>query len=307
MRRSLSKLAVIFACVLWSANFAAAQDFENVEIKSEKVADHVYMLTGAGGNLGLCTGDDGAFLIDDQFAPLTDKITAAIGKLTDKPVRFLVNTHWHFDHTGGNENFGKAGAIIVAHENVRKRMSTDQFIEAFQRKVEAAPPVALPVITFAESLTFHWNGEQIDVMHVHDAHTDGDSVIYFRKSNVVHTGDVYFNGMYPFIDVGSGGSIDGMIAAAEQVLKQTDARTRIIPGHGELSDAAGLREYIAMLKTVSKRVHELVDQGKSREEVIAAGPTRDFDEKWGQGFLKPDVWVGIVYDGVVRSHKGKQP
>ena len=297
MRSSVVTTIWLFAGVIG----ASAQDYSQVEIEASKLADGVYMLTGAGGNMGLSVGDNGALLIDDQFAPLTEKILAAIKKVTDKPVRFLVNTHWHFDHTGGNENFGKAGVTIVAHDNVRERMSTKQVMKAFNREVPPAPAEALPVITFDDAVTFHWNDESIDVVHVAPAHTDGDSLVFFHNANVLHTGDTFFNGLYPFIDVGAGGHIDGMIAAAERGLALTNADTKIIPGHGPAAGPAELREFIAMLKAVSKNVHGLIDAGKSRDEVIAAKPTAEFDQKWGGGFLPPDQWTGIVYDGIVEA------
>ena len=210
----------------------AQQDLENVQIKTIPVADSIYMLIGQGGNIGVSAGDDGIFLIDDQFAPLTGKIRAAVGKISKEPIRFLINTHWHFDHTGGNENLGKAGVVIVAHDNVRQQMSVDQFIELFNREIPASPSIALPVITFNDTTTFHLNGSTIHAFHVEFAHTDGDSVIHFREANVIHTGDVYFNGIYPFIDVDSGGSINGMIAAVNRILALCDDQTKIIPGHG---------------------------------------------------------------------------
>ncbi len=302
MTRALRIVVGLCAGLAGAVGVFAQDDFSGVRIESTKLTDSVYMLTGAGGNLGACVGEDGVFLIDDQFAPLTEKITAAIARLSDQPIRFVVNTHWHFDHTGGNENFGKAGAVIVAHENVRQRMSTDQFIAAFDRKIPAAPPKALPVITFSESVTFHWNGEELRVVHVEPAHTDGDSVIFFVKSNVVHMGDVYFNGMYPFIDTGAGGSIDGMIRAIDLVLSRPEVndQTRFIPGHGPLSGIAELKAFRDMLRTAGDRVRALMAEGKSRDEVVAAKPTADLDAKWGGGFLQPDAWVGIVYDGMKR-------
>ncbi|MEE9218085.1 MAG: MBL fold metallo-hydrolase [Acidobacteriota bacterium] len=288
----------VLLTILAAAPSRAQDDLKEAQIRTIPVSAGVYMLAGRGGNIGLSVGGDGAFLVDDQFAPLSEKIKAAVAALSDRPVRFVINTHWHGDHTGGNENLGQAGAIIVAHENVRRRMSTEQFIEAFDSRVPPAPEAALPVITFAEAVTFHWNGDEIHVFHVGSAHTDGDSIIHFKEANVIHAGDTYFNGLYPFIDSSSGGTMDGVIEAVEAVLELANAKTRIIPGHGPISTKDGLRKYRQLLRTVRERVRKLMREGKSRAEVIAAKPTWDYDEKWGQGFLDPDTWVGIVYDSM---------
>src|SRR5258706_9143076 len=205
------------------------------------------MLTGAGGNIGVSAGEDAVFVIDDQYAPLTDRITAAIAKITPKPVRFVLNTHWHGDHTGGNENFGKGGSLIVAHENVRKRMSVEQFIEAFNMRSPAAPPVALPVVTFAQSVTFHLNGDEIRAIHMPNAHTDGDAVVHFLRNDVVHMGDIYFNGMYPFIDDATGGSVEGVIPACDKGDALVSDKTHIIPGHGRPSNKAEPKAHLHML------------------------------------------------------------
>ncbi len=290
-------IALAFTAMLPAAN---AQDMADVVIEAKRVSDNVYMLTGAGGNIGLSVGEDGAFLIDDQFAPLTERILATIAELSPAPVRFVVNTHWHGDHTGGNEHLGEAGAIIVAHENVRTRMSTDQFMKAFNRTVPASPEGALPVITFAQSMTFYWNGDEVQVFHVGPAHTDGDSIVFFREANVIHMGDTFFNGMYPFFDVSTEGSIAGMIEAADTVLRLANDRTKIIPGHGPLGGIDELRASRAMLMTVHDRVQKLINDGASKEDVVAAKPTGDFDADWGGGFMKPDRWVGIVYDSMVK-------
>ena len=292
-------LSVVMLAGAASAVFAQ-QDFSKVEITSEKLADGVYMLKGAGGNIGLSVGADAAFLIDDQYAPLTPKIKAAVAALTDKPVRFVLNTHWHGDHTGGNKDLGEAGTLIVAHENVRKRMSTDQFIEAFGSKVPASEPVALPVVTFNDSVTFHLNGDDIYAVHVAPAHTDGDSIVQFRKANVLHGGDTFFNGMYPFIDLSSGGSISGMIAAADRLLALAGDGTKIIPGHGPLATKADLKAYRDMLVTARDRVAALVKAGKTLEQTTAAKPLADLDAKWGQGFLKADPFVSILYKDLSR-------
>ena len=255
-------------------------DWAAVEITPVKLTDNLYLLTGRGGNIGLSIGADGAFVIDDQFAPLTDKILAAIRGLTSEPVKFVLNTHWHGDHTGGNENLGKAGALIVAHDNVRKRMNPAEFKDLVGSSNQA-PPVALPVVTFSEEITFHWNSETIHVVHVANSHTDGDGIVIFEKANVVHMGDTFFNGRYPFIDVASGGSVQGMIASTNRVLGMLRAGTRIIPGHGDLTDAASLTAYRDMLVQAQGLIAPLVQRGMSEDEVVAAKPTAALDAKWG--------------------------
>jgi cyclase len=283
--------------------FAAAQqqDFSTVQIKTEKIGDNLFVLFGEGGNIGLSAGPDGAFLIDDQYAPLTAKILAAVKAVSPQPVRYVINTHWHSDHSGGNENLGTAGALIVAHDNVRRRMSTEQFVAFFNSKEPPSPKAALPVITFPDQITLHLNGDEVQAVHVPPAHTDGDAIVHFRKGNVVHMGDLYFTGMYPFVDLSSGGSVEGMIEAADRALKIVDARTRIIPGHGPMGDQADLRTYRAMLVTVRDRIRPMVKSGRTLAEVRAAAPTKDLDDKWGKGFLNPAQFVEIVF----RSYGGK--
>ncbi len=268
---------------------------EEVQIQTVEVRGGVYMLVGQGGNIGVSAGEDGVFLIDDQFAPLTPKIKAAIAELSDQPVRFLVNTHWHYDHTGGNENWGEEGAIIVAHDNVRQRLKAGGLIEFFKNQVPPSPKAALPVITFADSVTFHLNGGELHVFHVPPAHTDGDSIIHFKAANAVHMGDLFFNGLYPFIDGSSGGSVDGVIAAAERVHAMIDDETKIIPGHGALASRADLAAYVEMLKGVRANVGALVDAGKSLEEAIAAEPTAAWDDPWGKTFITGEQFTTIVY------------
>ena len=277
---------------------AAGQDFSKVEITTTRLSEHVYMMAGAGGNLGLSAGEDATFLIDDQFAPLTPKITEAIAKVAKQPVKFILNTHWHFDHTGGNENFGRAGTLIFAHENVRKRMSTEQFIAFLDSKQAASPRPALPVVTFTENMSFYLNGEEIRVTHVPHAHTDGDAMVHFTASDVLHMGDVYFNGMYPFIDSSSGGSIDGVVAACDRALAIAGDATRIIPGHGALSNRRELQAYRDMLADVAARFHKLVADGRTVDEIVAAKVTAPYDEKFGKGFLKADKFSEMVALGL---------
>ena len=294
-------IVLLLVLVGLAANLHAQQQRPEIEIKTTQVAENVYMLAGAGGNLGLSVGDDGALLVDAEYAQLTEKVVAAVKAVCQTPIRFVVNTHWHFDHVGGNENLAQAGALIVAHESVRERMSMEQALGALGRKVPPSPAAALPVITFSNALTFHWNGDEVQILHLEPAHTDGDSIIHFRKANVLHVGDIYFNGMYPFIDVNAGGSIDGMVRAVDRALALANEKTRIIPGHGPLSGVAELRAYREMLATVRDRVRAMVEQGKSRDEVIASKPTKDLDAEWGGGGFGPDMWVGIVYDGMSKD------
>ncbi len=281
MRTSGKIIPALFVTVL--ATPASAQDdWESVQIEAVSVRDGLYMLVGRGGNIGLSVGSDGTFLVDDQYAPLTEKIVAAIRKITPDAVRFLVNTHWHGDHTGGNENFGKSGSIVVAHRNVRERMSVEQVRKILRTDpIPASPQGALPRITFTEEVTFHWNGDAIRAFHVPSAHTDSDVIIHFEKADVLHTGDVIVNGRYPFIDVDSGGNLNGIIAAADKVLSLAKPTTKIIPGHGALGTRDDVRAYREMLVTVRDRIRKLIDEGKSADDVVAAKPTADLDAKWG--------------------------
>ena len=276
----------------------AQQNFDTVQVRSQQLAEGVYMLIGAGGNIGLSIGDDAVFVVDDQYAPLAPKILAAIAQLTNKPVRFIMNTHWHGDHTGGNEEMGKTGALIVAHDNVRRRMSSEQVLTFFQRTVPASPSGALPVITFSDTVTFHINGDEVEAFHVANAHTDGDAFIVWRKANVVHAGDVFVTYGFPFIDLASGGSIDGMIAAVDLLLTLGNENAKIIPGHGPLSDRAAVQEYGKMLKTIRDRVRQLKSAGRSLEQTLASRPTAEFDARLGNGFIKPDQFVTMVYESV---------
>jgi glyoxylase-like metal-dependent hydrolase (beta-lactamase superfamily II) len=278
---------------------AAAQDFSKVQVESTQVAEGVYALKGAGGNLGLVVGQDRAFLIDDQYAPMVPKIKAAIAAITDKPVSFVLNTHWHGDHTGGNEAFAEAGALVVAHDNVRTRLSSDQFVAAFDSTVPAAPKAALPVVTFNDQVTFHVGGHTVKVMHIPSAHTDGDAIVHLAEVDVIHTGDLVFYGLYPVVDYSNGGSLQGMAEATARLLAMSDQDTRFIPGHGPVViGRAEIAEYLEMLRVVHARLDKLIGEGKTLEQVLAAKPTAEFDAKWGQGFLPPDRWVRINYQGM---------
>ena len=274
-------VALVLGSLAVPADSRAQDEWADVKIEVVPIKDGLHMLAGRGGNIGLSTGSDGTFLVDDQFAPLTERIEAAIRTVTEDGVRFLVNTHFHGDHTGGNENFGKSGTMIVAHENVRQRMSVDQFREILrQDETPASPPDALPRITFTDAVTFHWNGDDIRIFHIHHAHTDGDSIIYFAKAGVFHMGDNFFNGMYPFIDVDFGGNVNGMIHAAERVLELSSSETKIIPGHGDLATPDDLRAFRDMLIAVRDRVQTMINEGMTIEDVVASKPTSSFDGPW---------------------------
>jgi len=279
---------------------ATVQNFDTVQVRTIKAGEGVYMLTGLGGNIGVSSGPDGVILVDDQYAPLTEKIRAALAGLNPGPIRFILNTHWHFDHTGGNENFGKGGVVIVAHENVRRRMSAEQFMTSFPQVVPASPSGALPVVTFTDAVTFYYNGDSISAFHVPPAHTDGDVIVWFRHANVIHMGDTFFNGRYPLVDLASGGSSDGFITAADRVLALSDANTKIIPGHGPLGDRVALQAFRTMMTTVRERIKQAIAAGRTLDQVKAAKPTADFDAVWGNGRITPTLFVEILYQDLSR-------
>ena len=272
----------------------SAQDLSQVQVGTVQVTENIFMLTGAGGNIGVLRGPDGLLLIDSQFAQLADKIKAALAPLGSGPVRLLLNTNWHYDHVLGNEWLAMAGAIIIAHENTRTDMTKEQGFPEFGSKFPAYPEAALPKVTFKDSLTIHFDGEEIQAAHIPAAHSDADLAFYFRKANVMHTGDLFFSAGYPFIDVSHGGSINGMIAAADVLLGLTDAGTKFICGHGPLSDREGVRRFRDMLSTVRDRVARLVKEGKTLEQVLALKPTAEFD-KPGQPGVPTEMFVKIVY------------
>ena len=297
---SWRRRSVLVAALAAAPSTLAAQNFDTVQVRAMRAGEGVYMLTGLGGNIGVSVGADGVILVDDQFAPLTDKVRAAVAAISSGPIRFVLNTHWHFDHTGGNENLGKAGALIVAHDNVRRRMSVGQFIEALGRQEPPSPQAALPVVTFTEAVTIYLNGDSINVFHVAPAHTDGDAIVWFRRANVVHMGDTFFHGRYPFVDLSSGGSVNGLIGAADRVLDIADANTKIIPGHGPLGDRAALLGYRTMLVTVRDRIKQAVAAGRTLEQVQAAKPTAEFDAVWGNARITPALFVEVLYQDLSR-------
>lgn len=288
---------LITALLVSVAGQASAQNYDTVQVRAQALGRGVHMLTGSGGNIGLAVGDDAVFLIDDQFAPLTPKILAAIAAITPKPVRFLVNTHWHFDHVGGNENIGKTGTLIVAHDNVRKRMSVGQFIAAVSRQEPPAVPAALPVVTFSDGMTFHINGDSVVVTHAPPAHTDGDAFVHFTKANVIHTGDLFVSAGLPLIDLSSGGSVDGFITAADMILARANDETRIIPGHGPLANRARLKAYRDMVYVLREKVRAEISAGRTIEQVLAAKISADYAAEWPGGHER---FLRIVYEELSR-------
>lgn len=292
--KTIATLSILTAGFIALATVIQADE---VKISTVPVSEQIYMITGKGGNIGLFIGQDGTFLIDDQFAPLTDKIMAAIRSVGGEQPKFLINTHYHGDHTGGNENLGQAGTLIFSHDNVRERLSAGSFIEAFKMKQAALPREGLPVVTFSEDISFHLNGDEVRAIHVPHAHTDGDSFIHFKAANVIHAGDIFFNGFYPFIDINHGGSIKGMIKAADRILALADDKTKIIAGHGPIGDKAELKDYRQMLETAYDRLRTLKEDGKTVEEAIAAKPLADLEVIWGDGLFKGDRWIELVYSG----------
>jgi glyoxylase-like metal-dependent hydrolase (beta-lactamase superfamily II) len=279
------------------------QDFSKVEIKVQKVSGTIYMLVGAGGNIGASVGDDGIVVVDDEFLPLAEKIEAALKGITDKPVKFVLNTHWHGDHTGGNPHFGEK-VPIIAQENVRKRLAEGGKTRFGETK--PAPKVALPVITFGDKVSVHLNGEDIRAIHVPHGHTDGDSVIFFPQSNVVHMGDDFFNGgIFPFIDLDSGGSVQGMIAGGEKVLAETPDDVKIIPGHGPLATKDDLRKFVTVLKETSAAVQAGIKQHKTLDQLKQEKVLAKWDA-WGQGFIKTDVFIEVLYDSLTKQPTGPQ-
>lgn len=267
----ITALPLALSLVFGATGALAQQDFDAIEIKVHPVTNNIYYLEGSGGNIGVSAGEDGVFLIDDQYAPLTQKIIAAVGTISEEPVRFLVNTHMHPDHVGGNENFGKLGTLIFGHDNVRIQMELAGYTEE------------PPLVTFNKEMTFHINGDTVRVFKVPSAHTNGDSYVKFETANVVHTGDVYRTTSYPYIDVSNGGSFLGTIDAYDVLIRVSDAKTKVLPGHGVLSNVGEVRTVRDMMLVIRDRVKERIEAGDTLEEVQAAGLTAEFDERWDSG------------------------
>jgi glyoxylase-like metal-dependent hydrolase (beta-lactamase superfamily II) len=267
----------------------------DMAVKAVKLTDSLHVLEGAGGNVLVFVWDGGVLLVDDKLPPASASVKAAVAAITPKPIRFVVNSHWHRDHSGGNEALAGDGSVIVAHENVRRRMSVEGFIAVFDRKSPPSPLQALPVVTFTRDVTFHLGGEEISVVHVPSAHTDGDSFVRFRKANVLHMGDCFLNGSYPVIDHSSGGSFAGLLSGADEALGLVDERGRIVPGHGQVAAPSELRRWREMLGTILDRVRKAVAAGRTLEEVKASRPTKEWDELFPHSFVTSDHVVEEAY------------
>ena len=298
MKKCLLLVAVIMFCS--SAMQTQAQDFSKVEIKVTKVSGNVYMLEGAGGNIGVSVGPDGILIVDDQFAPLADKIKAALKTLGEGKLKFVLNTHYHGDHTGGNIAFAP-DAPIIAQTNVRKRLSEEQKSKFFNRTTPASPKEALPVITFDNAVSVFFNGEEIKVIHFPHGHTDGDSVIFFTGSNVVHMGDDFFNGRFPVVDLEAGGDVEGMTKNIGDIISKLPAGVKIIPGHGALSDAEGLKTFHNMLVQTTDIVRKRMAAGKTLDQIKAEGLPEEW-KTWGSGFIKTDLWLTLIYNSLSAKH-----
>jgi glyoxylase-like metal-dependent hydrolase (beta-lactamase superfamily II) len=291
--KSLLLIAILFA----SISSLSAQD-KPVEFTTFQLSDTVYMLKGRGGNVGISTGEDGLYIIDDQLKPITAQLLQAIRKISDKPIRIVLNTHYHADHVGGNEAIGDAGAVIISHDNIRKRMTTEQVSIFMQTTTPPYTRGALPIVTFNDRLSLHMNGETATAYYVANGHTDGDSIIHFPVSNVIHMGDMFFNGLYPYVDLDAGGSMQGLVAAADLALSMADDSTRIIPGHGPLGMTEDLKNYRDYLIQASANVQELINRDMDLQQIIAAEPTKEWDEELGKTWITPAQFVTFIYNSL---------
>jgi len=294
------RLLLLLACLAWAAQAQQGIDFSKVEIKTTQVADGLYELEGQGGNITVSVGADGILLVDSQWAPLHQKIMDAVRKISQQPIRFLIDTHYHGDHTDGNALMAKAGATIVGHENLRKRLVSGRAAAPGVGAMPPAPKEAIPVMTYNDTLTLHFNGEEISLIHTAPAHTDGDTIIYFRRANVISTGDLPASIRYPNIDVPGGGSVSGNIAALERMMKLGNPNTKFIPGHGPISTVKDLEQQRQMLIAVRDRVQSQIRAGKNLDQIVAAKPTAEFDEA-RKGGRTPEDFLKLVYADLSRK------
>ncbi len=297
----MKKFLIFATLILALAGYVTAEtNYDDVTVTVKKVTDRIYMLQGSGGNIGLCIGKDGVLMVDTQFEPLADKIRAAVRQVSDKKIEYVINTHYHHDHTDGNKQFG-AEAVVIAHENLRQSLADGRTVEMFNREIPPQPDAALPEITFEESLSLHYNGNEILLMHYPEAHTDTDTVVFFLDDNVVHVGDLLFNGMYPFVDVTGGGSVEGLIVNLDVILNLIDEDAKIIPGHGPLAEWQDLKDFRDMLVETNDIVRARMQEGLSLDDIRKAGLPLEITERWGNGFLSTEQWLGILHASLVKE------
>jgi cyclase len=296
MKNSILPLLAVVSCLLMSALAVAQEDAPEVSVT--ELRGPLHLLQGRGGNVVASIGLDGVLLIDNDYAQLGGAYEKVLAELSQSVISpsFIVNTHWHGDHTGNNEFWGIRGAVMIAHGNVRERLSTRQEMPALGRTVEPSADIALPLVTFADSIALHFNGSDIEVQHYPAGHTDGDSVIYYVNENVIHTGDLFFKDAFPFVDIGSGGSIAGYIANVQAILEKVDAETLIVPGHGSIANKADLQRFLKMLQSTTVAISSSLEAGMSVDDVVAKGLGEEY-ASWGKGFIKEDQWIQTVAAG----------
>lgn len=287
-----------FILFISSSNFPFAIA-SHLELSTTKLTDSMYVIHGSGGNVILSIGNDGIILVDDQYAPITEKMKSVIANITNKPIKFVINTHWHPDHVGGNEKLGEAGAIIISHDNVRKRLSNDQFFELINQTIPALSKKGLPIITFSDNMTFYQNNDEIRISYLDNGHTDGDSAVYFTQNNVIHVGDDFSDRAYPFMDLSTGGSIDGLISSLQSIISMIDNDTKVVAGHSGISNQTKVKDYVGMLIDVRSVISNMIKEGKTLDEIIQSKPTSQYDTTYRDySFIKPKDFVTNLYESL---------
>lgn len=282
------------SCSIFNASFAS-----HLDLNTTKLNDSMYIIHGSGGNVILSIGNESVILVDDQYAPVTEKMKSVIANITNKPIKFVINTHWHPDHVGGNERLGEAGAIIVSHDNVRKRLSNDQFFELINQTIPALSKKGLPIITFSDNMTFYQNSDEIAINHLDNGHTDGDSAVYFKRNNVIHVGDDFSDRAYPFMDLSTGGSIDGLISSLQSIVSMINNDTKVVAGHSAISDQTEVKDYVTMLIDVRSTINKLIKEGKSLDQIIQSKPTSEYDTTYyDYSFIDPNDFVTNIYESL---------
>jgi cyclase len=295
---SLLLVSGSFILFISSSNFPIAFA-THLEINTTKLTDSMYVIHGSGGNVILSIGNDGIILVDDQYAPVTEKMKSVIANITDKPIKFVINTHWHPDHAGGNEKLGEEGAIIISHENVRKRLGNDQFFDSINQTIPALSKKGLPIITFSDNMTIYQNNDEIRISYLDNGHTDGDSAVYFSQNNVIHVGDDFSDKAYPFMDLSTGGSIDGLISSLHLIISMIDNETKVVAGHSGISNQTKVKDYTNMLIDVRSLIRNMIKEGKSLDEIIQSKPTSQYDTIYQDySFIKPKDFVTNIYESL---------